>query len=198
LRAPAGLVIAERDHPLRALFEAYVEARFAVAFDARVRRHYPRLAGVVAADGSPRAVAGIRFAEAGPLFLERYLDAPIEAALTPLFPVGADRRRVAEIGSLASDGPAAALALFHRLAGWLRVEHNRVVAVATATPCLERLLRGAGFDLIRLAEAAPARLGASQADWGGYYETRPAVFAGAIPPLNTPGALRSVARRRRS
>jgi hypothetical protein len=197
LRAPARLVIAEAGHPLRPLFEAYVEARFTVAFDARLRRHYPRLAGVVAADGSPRAIAGVRFAEAEPLFLERYLDAPIEAALTPLLPIGADRRRVAEIGSLASDGPAAALALFHRLAGWLRVEHGRGVAVATATPRLERLLRGAGFDLIRLAEADPARLGVSQADWGGYYETRPAVFAGAIPPVDPPGTLRSVARRRR-
>jgi hypothetical protein len=189
------LTVADAGHPLREAFEAFVETRFAACFDARLRRHYPRLVGLVGRGGAPRAVAGVRFAEEEPLFLERYLDAPIEEALAADGPGWIERRRIVEIGSLASEGPCAAIGLFHQLAAWLRHDQGRRIAVATVTPRLERLLQGAGFDLTRLAGADPVRLGGGHADWGGYYQSGPAVFAGEIL-RNTPALSAHAGRRR--
>lgn len=193
-RASWVFTVVEADHPSRDAFEAFVEGRYAACFDARLQNHYPRLVGLVGWDGAPRAVAGVRFADEEPLFLERYLDAPIEDALAADRPV--DRRGVVEIGSLASEGPCAALALFRQLAAWLGL-HDRRVAVATVTPRLQRLLLGAGFDLRRVSSVDPARADADPSEWGGYYQTGPAVFAGDIPDFGPDFSLADRRRRLR-
>lgn len=187
----------EAGHPLRCAFESFVETRYAECFDARLRNHYPRLVGLVGQDGAPRAVAGVRFADEEALFLERYLDAPIEQALAGKGPGWADRRRVVEIGSLASEGPCVALALFRHLAGWLAGKQDRRIAVATVTPRLERFLQGAGFNLKRLADADPMCVAGGDADWGGYYKAGPAVFAGEISHCRRESAVGAHRRRLR-
>lgn len=179
-RPRTRVVMAASDHPRRAEFERFIEARFEQAFGARVLRHYPLVTALCAEDGSILAAAGVRFAEDEPLFLERYLDAPIEQAVAEAFERPVARDSVVEIGSLASDTPAASLQLFSALSAWLASERGRRFAVATARPDLQRLLGRAGFELRAMGEADPARLGDGARDWGSYYDRTPQVFVGEI------------------
>lgn len=176
---PKVISIHQHFRPERERVEAYIEATYAQAFSSRIRAHYPTLMSVQDAKGEIHAAVGFRLGREGPLFLERYLDAPIEAVL------GVDREGVAEIGSLASASAGASLFLFMALAGHLNqldCDH----AVATATRQLRRTFGRVGFPTRRLATADPARLGAEARDWGGYYERDPEVLAGAIAPALPP------------
>jgi len=176
---PRVISIHQHFRPERERVEAYIEATYAQAFSSRIRAHYPTLMSVQDARGAIHAAVGFRLAGAGPLFLERYLDAPIETVL------GVSRAGVAEIGNLASASAGASLFLFMALARHLHqlgCDH----AVATATRQLRRTFGRVGFPTRTLTTADPARLGAEAKDWGGYYTRDPEVLAGAIAPALPP------------
>jgi hypothetical protein len=165
--------------PGRAGVEAYLEAAYARAFDGRIRRHYPMLMSVRDAQGVIQAAVGFRFADEAPLFLEQYLDEPVENAITRVFRGPAARNQIAEIGNLAARDHAASLLLFQRLAGHL-LARDRTHAVATVTRQLRRRFRRLGFVTQSLTPAGPEKLSSGVADWGGYYARDPEVLAGAI------------------
>jgi len=185
-KAGRSLRIASVRHPVRAELERFIEQQFASAFDASLPNHYPLIA-FIEADGKPIAAAGVRFAELGPLFLERYLDEALEQQIAGAFGRPTARDAIVEIGSLATNSPAAALELFEALSYWLRRAAGQRFAVATLGPDLARMLQRLGFCMKRLAAAEPRRLGNEAASWGRYYDRAPAVFGGRIPDLN-PGA----------
>lgn len=176
---PKVISIHQHFRPERERVEAYIEATYAEAFHGRIRAHYPTLMSVQDAQGQIHAAVGFRLAGDGPLFLERYLDEPIERVLD------AARADIAEIGNLASASAGASLFLFMALARHLHqlgCDH----AVATATRQLRRTFGRVGFPTRTLINADPARLGAEAKDWGGYYERDPEVLAGAIAPALAP------------
>lgn len=182
---PRIISIHNHFRPERLRVEAYIEATYAEAFGSRIRSHYPTLMSVQDAAGRIHAAVGFRLASEAPLFLERYLDEPIETALRAATGAAARRDEVAEIGSLASQSAGASLFLFMALARHLHhagCEH----AVATATRQLRRTFNRVGFPTRRLTPADPARLGPEVKDWGGYYERDPEVLAGAIAPTLEP------------
>jgi hypothetical protein len=193
-------VVAGPDHPSRPAFETFIADRFQAAYGARLPGHFPLIAGLSARNGPVLAAAGVRFAETGALFLERYLEEPAEQAVAAAFERPVARDGLVEIGSLASSGPGASLQLFTALATWLSAICGRRFAVATVRPELARMLDKAGFGLRRLGEADPARLGAAAGDWGSYYEGRPQVYAAevglstALPLLRQRLAARSLER----
>lgn len=171
--------------PERRRVEAYIEATYAEAFNGRIRAHYPTLMSVQDAEGQIHAAVGFRLAGEEPLFLERYLDDPIEVALGQATGLATARAGVAEIGNLASQSAGASLFLFMAMARHLRqlgCDH----AVATATRQLRRTFARVGFPIRRLTTADPARLGPEAGDWGGYYDRDPEVLAGAIAPALEP------------
>ncbi|MBU1376379.1 MAG: thermostable hemolysin [Alphaproteobacteria bacterium] len=176
------VLFADADHQRRRDIELFVEARFARAFGACLPRHHSLLACLCAddADGPILAAAGLRFAEDGPLFLEQYLDRPVEHEVAAAFGRPVDRNSIVEIGSLASDTPDASLGLFSALAPWLAAERRRRFAVATVRPEVERLLGRAGFGLTAIGQASPDRLGGDAGEWGSYYDRRPRIFVGEI------------------
>lgn len=192
-RRPRRLDIVGHGEPGREPLERFVEARFHAAFGARLAGHYPILTGVFGLDGAPRAAAGVRLAETEPLFLERYLNAPVESAVAAAFETPVGRDDVVEIGSLASVSAPATLELFGALAGWLSASQGRRFAVATLRPDLARLLSRAGFGLRRLGAADPGRLDGAARAWGSYYQAAPQVYAGEI---RLPGALGLLRARR--
>jgi len=165
--------------PERKRVEAYIEATYAEAYSGKIRAHYPTLMSVQDAEGEIHAAVGFRPAREEPLFLERYLDEPIERALSQAMDTAAERADVAEIGNLASRSAGASLFLFMALARHLD-EVGCDYAVATATRQLRRTFGRVGFPTRRLTTADPARLGEEACDWGGYYERDPEVLAGAI------------------
>ena len=86
--APLRLCRALPQDPQRPAFEAFIQQRFRVAHGADIRHFMPQLFGVSHANDELCAVAGVRLASAEPLFLERYLDHPID----PLISAAAEQR----------------------------------------------------------------------------------------------------------
>lgn len=165
-------------HPLRASFEQFIAARFARAYGARVSHFLPNLLG--ARDGALRwqAAAGYGSALEGPLFLEQYLDRPVEETLTAALGRPVHRSRIVEVGNLAAVSAGTARALIPLLARTLHRLGYRWV-VFTATRELRNSFRRLGLHPVRLAAADPARV-AGAAAWGSYYERDPQVMAGRI------------------
>ena len=148
-------------------------------YGARIASHYPSLLCACAGDGRVLASIGFRAAAEQPLFLEHYLDQPIEDALGDAGCSASGRAGIVEIGNLAACNPGASLFLFVTLAALLRYR-GYVHAVATATRALKRTIESFGFKLASLGPADPDRLADRGESWGRYYASQPMIVAGDI------------------
>lgn len=124
------------------------------------------------------AALGYQRAGPEPLFLETYLDEPIEIAVSRAFQSVIARDRIIEIGNFAADNALAMAELWGTAANDLGGCGE--VAVATLTAPLRRMFARIGLPIHVLAPADPARLGQSARQWGSYYELDPQVCAGRI------------------
>jgi hypothetical protein len=183
--APKVISIHHLMRPERLRVEAYLEAAYASAFNGVIRQHYPTLMSVQDGEGRIHAAVGFRFAAREALFLEQYLDEPVEAAIQRASGEPVAREGVAEIGNLGSDSVGASMFLFLALARHLD-QKGCTHAVATATRQLRRSFGRVGFDTQILTRAEPSRLGDAAGEWGAYYERDPEVLAGAIGPALRP------------
>jgi hypothetical protein len=164
--------------PQRAEVEAFIAGVFAERFDAQVLQFAPMLVAVRDADGIV-AAAGYRSAAEAPLFLERYLDAPVETLLASQVGTRPARERIVEVGHLA----AARAGEGRRLIRYLGVHlaslgHEWVVS--TLTEELRQLFVRLGVTPLALGHADPAMLGDDAVRWGRYYEHHPVVLAGQL------------------
>lgn len=153
-----------------------VRRSFLNAHGVRARPGFSDLLHVTRAD-APRAVLGYRRAGTGPLFLERYLDAPIETFVSAALGRPVPRGDVIEIGSLAADDAFALVSLWATAANDLGADCE--VAVATLTEPLRRMFARIGVPLHVLGRATADRMDDPEA-WGRYYESDPMVCAGLI------------------
>jgi hypothetical protein len=197
----ARLVVYRRGHPGRAQVEAFIQAVYAERFGATVTAFAPTLVtwetSLPAAAGRPGgsgdeaqaaigAAAGYRAANE-PLFLERYLDQPIQDLLTP--PQEVARSGVVEVGHLTSVRPGDGRRLIVALAAHL-ADCRAEWVVSTITAELRQIVVRLGLGAVALAPARAERLGAEAASWGTYFTHQPIVMAGHLPT-----ALRGLRRR---
>jgi hypothetical protein len=160
--------------------EAFVERTYRESYGVVLKEHYPTLMSVQDAAGRIYAVVGFRLARESSLFLEQYLDEPVERAVGRAWGcVAPARSMIVEIGNLASDGRGATVLLFFALASHLS-GLGCTFACATATRQLRGLFAKAGIRAVELAPADPGRLADRGASWGAYYETEPLVLCGSI------------------
>jgi Thermostable hemolysin len=172
----AAIQLECHDSDGRKPLESCIAARYANRYGARIGSFLPCLLSLTVA-GEPRAVAGLRLARQSGLFLEHYLDGPVEQAISRVFHTPVDRGQVVEIGNLASAAPGAATMLFGILAAVLQQAGVRWVA-CTATPQVRALLDKLRFPSQTIGAADPGVLGDRAGDWGSYYDCRPVVIAG--------------------
>lgn len=164
--------------PRRGEAEAFVRDVYERRFGAIVPAFAPNLMLLEAGDRVV-AVAGWRPAAGEGLFLEHYLDAPIERAVSRLAGHVVDRARIVEVGHLAAGKPGASLHVIATLADHLlRLGYEWVVF--TATRELVGIFARLGLPLPVVARADPARLGEAASTWGSYYDAGPIVVAGRI------------------
>lgn len=164
---------------LRAEAERFIRACFAHAYGADVRQFLPTLLELRAQDRELLAVLGIRPATA-PLFLECYLDVPIEVAIAQHTAEVVKRANVVEVGNLAVAAPGGARWLIAALTAYLKGTGTQW-AVFTAVPSLRNSFARMGIDLVTLGDADVQRLPAvDRARWGRYYDTRPLVVAARV------------------
>lgn len=168
----------------------FIRRRFELAYGARPALRIPELLALTTAQGSILAAVGVRNAAAEALFLEDYLDRPVQHQLP--CPNG-DRRQIAEFAHLAGVEAGVSRVLFASLAVWLDSANYRWV-VCTGTDQLRNSFRRLGIKTHVLAKADPGRLAGGGAGWGRYYDHNPAVLAidvaAAIHDLREAGMLR--------
>ncbi len=161
--------------PRRAEAEGFIRHIFHRHYGAQVHSFAPHLL-LVEEEGGVVAAAGWQDAAQGDLFLEHYLDEPIERLLERVLGQPLARSSLAEVGHLASVKPGGSLWVFQALAIHLHLLGYEWV-VFTATRELIGIFTKLGIPLLALAKAEPSRLGAEAEDWGRYYDTRPIVVA---------------------
>jgi hypothetical protein len=172
------------DHPRRRAVEQFIAGRFYAAHGARINCFMPHLIALFDDAGDILAAVGIRAADDEALFLEHYLDLPVEraiadkAGLVGIAGTGT-RRQIAEIGNLASVDRHASRALFKLLTQRLLAD-NYEWAVFTGCSSLQRMFRTLGIETVCLGRALQSRLPQDQQTWGSYYEDSPRVVAGRV------------------
>ena len=180
-RRPARALLepVHRAHPARAAFEHFIAARFGRAYGAHVTHFLPHLLGV--RDGLARwqAAAGYASATAQTLFVEQYLDQPIERTLAAALGRPIARAGIVEVGNLAAISAGMARAIIPQLARHLH-RLGYIWVVFTATRALRNSFYRLGLRPLPLTRADPARLPDGGASWGTYYDQDPVVMAGKV------------------
>ena len=174
------LAEAEARAPERAELEAFVRAAFARKHDASVASFMPTLLSFRDASGELRGVIGLRSAQPKPLYLEQYLEQPIEAAIAAATGRLVQRHEVVEVGNLAGANCRAAMRMVAELPSYLLARDYRWI-VFTATSAVRSILQGFGAPLVELARADGGRVAGGEDRWGRYYESDPRVLAGYLP-----------------
>ena len=173
-----SLAVIAQDAPNRAAVESSIMRKFEARYGAHLSHFLPHLVRLAAADNLG-AVAGVGPARDNRLFLEQYLDKPVEQAVAAAFMTPVDRDQVVEIGNLAANMPGLAYSLFAILATVLSDAGYKWV-VCTATPQVAAMLARMNFSAEPICDADPAKLSSGSADWGDYYASRPRVMAGDV------------------
>ena len=167
------------DEPLRPVFEAFIQQRFRKAHGADIRHFMPELFGMNNASGELCAVAGVRLANSEPLFLERYLDEPIDPLISAAADCAVDRGGIVEVGNLAASDTGSARMSIIAITYLLAMGGLEWVAF-TGNIGLVNSFHRLGLKPVTLCAADPERLGDDRHSWGSYYESKPWVHVGNI------------------
>ncbi|MDD5029167.1 MAG: thermostable hemolysin [Rhodoferax sp.] len=168
----------DQHSPRRPEAEDFIKRIFEDRYNAHVNTFTPDLM-VLEQRGVIVAAAGWRSARDSTLFLERYLDTPIEQTMAHLASTPISRERIVEVGHLAAQRPGTSIFLFRAMASYLHARGFEWVA-STATQELVGIFSRLGLPPLALAAANPERLNGQASDWGSYFDTQPIVAAGRI------------------
>lgn len=161
----------------RSEVEAFIQAVFKVTYDANITEFMPMLVALRDNNGVLMAAFGLSSAAKESLFLEQYLDVPIEALMSDKLGRTINRQQITSIGNLAVSNPRNAGVLIAHV-----IQHCLDISiewcVATAHHSLQNGLIKGGRDVYPLHIADKARLSLKeQATWGSYYNHLPQVVA---------------------
>ena len=175
----ASLWLAQAESAQREAFEQFIRQRFVEAHGARISSFMPDLFGLHDAEQQLSAVCGARLAVEQPLFLEQYLDAPVEQIIARLAERPVVRDEIVEVGNLASISAGSARMIIVIMT-CLLAQRGLQWVVFTGAASLINSFHRLGLEPLRLCSADPSVLGEQRHDWGQYYAQRPQVFAGSI------------------
>lgn len=155
----------------------FIRRRFLQAYGARPELRPLPLMVLVNRHGTLLAAVGVRPATSERLFLEDYLDQPVERALPE---PGCCRDNIMEIAHLAGVEAGVSRLLFSAMALWLE-RHGMNWVVCTGTGQLHNGFQRMGIQVADLGSARPERLADGGDDWGSYYQHNPRVMAMHVP-----------------
>jgi len=153
----------------------FVRDVYRKAYGAKLDTFMPRIMRVTDASGAYKAVMGYRGARCEKLFLENYLDEPIEAAISRYLGQPVDRSTIVEVGNLAEAQPGDARMAIIAATAYLWPRGYRWV-VYTGVSRMRNVFRRLGLDTRELMVADETRLSPEEvAKWGAYYQANPVV-----------------------
>ncbi len=174
----AGTGLLGPECPERPMVEDYIAKRFASQYAAEIVHFLPWLL-TVNQNGNLAAAVGLRPAEHEALFLEQYLDEPVERVLQNAFECPVARGDIIEIGNLVATRGGSSYFLFAAMTMLLKAAGYKWL-IFTANPHVKKITERMGFRSMELCEAERARLGQNTGTWGSYYDDKPKVFAGDL------------------
>ena len=164
----------------RGEIEGFIRQCFASSHGATVSHFMPRLFSLRTKRGDLIAAFGLRAAHRSPLFLETYLDRPIDDLLQSRLGESVRREDIIEVGNLSALYPGAARWLIVALTAMLHDEGYKWVTF-TGTSALRNGFSRLGLRPVELGAATLEHLPvADRANWGSYYDHAPMVMAGDI------------------
>ncbi len=171
---PHVCTLVEQQDAGRAEAEAFIRARYAASYGCRIEHFMPRLFAVRDCAGEIRGAFGLRDARE-PLFLEHYLDRPIERLIPGDSGAPTARAHIVEVGNFSGAFPGAMRTMIALLTEKLQRDGIAWVAF-TGTAELRNAFMRQGLDLVDLGAAGVERLPEpARAAWGSYYAHAPRV-----------------------
>lgn len=159
-------------HKHRQAAEQFIQQGFLKTYGANIAVTMPMLLSIK--KNAFKAALGLRQATQ-PLFIEQYLDAPIEQSLS-LQGIQEPRKRITEVGHLYSNHSRFALPLLLTTGMSLFIAGQNII-VFCATHQVKNLIAEAGITLTTLCQAEEEKLCHHNEQWGSYYQTSPSVVA---------------------
>jgi len=158
----------------------FIQQTYARAYDAKVDTFMPQIMRVSNAAGDTRAVMGFRLAGQERLFLEQYLDDPIEDVISRYRGEPVQRSEIIEVGNLAETAPGDARMALVGGTAYMRSLGCRWL-VFTGVSRMRNAFRRLGLDIWELMAADENMLPPEEvAKWGSYYQGNPVVCFGDI------------------
>ena len=159
--------------------ETFISQRFAASFGSRVEAFMPRLFSLRNREGDICGAFGLRSANQK-LFLEQYLDTPVNRTIAACTGRQVERRSIVEVGHFSGRFPGVVRAMIGLLTERLHHEGFSWV-VFTGTANLRNAFTRMGLSPIDNQAATVDRLPTEErAAWGQYYEHTPRVLFGNI------------------
>lgn len=159
-----------------AIARAFTAKRYADVYDASLTSFLPQQICYLGAGGAILAAAGYQSAEQ-PLFLEQYLERPVEEVIAEKLKIEPpERTEIVEIGNFAAISAGATRQFILHLGDFL-LKHRFHWLVITATPLIRSGFEKSGVSdaMHTLADACPDALSDMNSDWGTYYDHGPQV-----------------------
>lgn len=166
-------------HPERKRVEAFIASRFLAAHGAQIQHFMPLLVALETDAGELLALAGIRAAHLEPLFLEHYLDGPVERAIASLTGIETPRSTVVEVGNLAAIKPGHGRYLFAALTDLL-ADWDFDWLACTGTTAVQNIFHRLGMMPLSVTPAQPDKIPGGGVEWGTYYSNHPRVMIGSV------------------
>jgi hypothetical protein len=182
--APGTIELRESHGSERTRAEHFIAERYKHDFGARIEAFMPRLFSLCASGGGDfnapiEGALGLRSAR-GRLFVEQYLDAPIEQAIFAATGERVERASIVEVGHFAGIRPGTMRAMIVLLADRLYREGAGWVAFA-GTRALRNAFLRMNLTPVPLCAASAERLPQNVRDaWGTYYRNDPWVYVGPV------------------
>jgi hypothetical protein len=172
------LAMAETPEDIQTL-QNYIRALFLREFNANVPHFLPFLVGLYNQQNQLCGACGLNPAGLHHLYLEHYLDVPVEQAMLQQHGMTTSRAGFIEIGNFACAESGMARILFAALCDKLYQQQFQYV-VLTGTHKIRNVFARMHITPHILAEALPERVGIDAADWGAYYDNHPLVMVGEL------------------
>jgi hypothetical protein len=170
-----SIEIHNRDSEKFAELSRFISDVFDRYYKAQITVGAPKIMAVIDQKDQAMSALAIRPANLENLFLEQYLEAPIEEVLSKKLGKKVSRREIVEIGSLASKRKHAARFLYVALAAYLKARGYKYV-VATGTSYLYEYFSKAHLHPQILGPADKEKLVDKNTNWGTYYDSNPQVM----------------------
>ena len=167
-------VVVPRFDRLRSVVELEIQRLYRRRYGAVLDTFAPMMVAELTQVGTVECVAGLRFGHE-PLFLECYLDRPIEQVLEHHLCSEVERSQIVEVCHLAGAGSGRSLTFVRKLIAMLEATDVEL-AIFTATRPLRHLLRRSGLSLVELGAATIDRVPRPET-WGSYFEHDPRIMA---------------------